>query len=111
MMDAQRVVAAVMAALCLVFLLRLLVGAHWRARADRWWWRVLQACQAPWQQVKRWLMRRQVACSAAEQTRELIARARRTRVERRGNVYSPRAFNERRQRGQSKDETRGQDRH
>jgi len=106
-MNAERVVAAFFAALCLVFLVRLMVGERRRFHLDRTFWRTVDACKAPWMAAKRWYLRRKAANKAKVQARALIARARNTSVERTGNVYAPSAFKDKHQRGQASDETQG----
>ncbi len=106
-MNAERVVAGFFAALCLVFLVRLLVGERRRFHMDRAFWRAVDVCKAPLVDIQKWLKRRKAAKQAKLQARELIARARNTSVERTGNVYSPNAFKDKHQRGQASDETQG----
>jgi hypothetical protein len=103
----ERVVAAFFAVLCLAFLVRLMVGERRRALIDRTFWRVVQASKTPWRAVKRWRMRRDMAQKASKQAREAIARARITSVERQGNVYTPSAFNDKRQQNPASDKTQG----
>jgi hypothetical protein len=100
-------VAAFFAALCLAFLVRLLLGERRRARLDQFFWRAVQVSKTPWRALKRWHMRREMANSASKQARDAIARARITSVERQGNVYTPSAFNDKRQQKPASDKTQG----
>lgn len=104
MWDAERWLAGFVTALCVVFLIRLMVGQRRRARFDATmrslWYRCARQTHQLWQGLRKWPARRRVKREAAQEAQALIERARRKQVERRGNVITPQAFAERRQRGQ-----------
>jgi hypothetical protein len=86
----ERLPAALVAAVCLLLLVRMMLGARLRQRVDtalRATWHVIRS-RASW--VWHWRARRNAARRAAEET---IRRAQRG-VQRDGNVYKPKSFRE-----------------
>jgi hypothetical protein len=94
MADVERVLAGVIAGVCLVMLGRLLLGERRRARLDRilqdWAWRVQRWAKGLW----RWRAHRRASTAAAQVAKQAIERARH-RVDKQGNVYTPEAFKDR----------------
>ena len=84
-MSFDRVFAAVVLAACVLLLLRLLIGARWRARVDHALRRAVLAVRAGFVSVRH----RREAARVAE---EAIERARKHRGEWEGNVYKPESF-------------------
>jgi len=84
-MTIDRVLAAIALAVCVVLLVRLAVGARWRARGDAALRRVLRAIRGMALSVRH----RREAARAAE---EAIKRARDHGGEWDGNVYKPKSF-------------------
>ncbi len=116
MIDGERWLAGLVAVVCVVFLVRLVVGERRRVRLDDWWFRVTnrlaRRITRAWTYATTWQARRQATQAAAEEANALIERAKQSRVERRGNVYTPQSFKERRERGQaSSDQRPGQGPH
>ncbi|PPE70552.1 hypothetical protein IS481_09565 [Caldimonas thermodepolymerans] len=81
--------AALVFAVCIVLLLRMLVGERRRARLDAAWLRLWQALRRRAVAVWRWWPARREAARAAEQA---IRRARGERGHWEGNVYRAGAF-------------------
>ena len=85
----DKFLAGVIAAICLVLLVRLLVGAQRRQRLDR-------AASRLWHGLRRRALQlahgRKHRRSAEQAAQEAIRRAR-DGVERKGNVYTPKSFN------------------
>jgi hypothetical protein len=89
----EKIFAAAMVVACVLLLLRMLLGARRRSRVDA----SLRRNGEAWQRR----VRRAVAWPAAElrarrETKEAIRRARRSAIERDGNVLSPKSFKGRR---------------
>lgn len=88
----ETVSAGIVLAICVVFLIRLLVGARRRAaidgRARLAWWQLRQA----WQRMTQ---RRSSRKSAQELADEAIRRARGDGGHWEGNVYKPKSFTKR----------------
>ena len=84
-MSFDRVFAAVALAACVLLLLRLLIGARWRARIDHALLRAVLAARAGFVSVRH----RREAARVAD---EAIERARKHRGEWEGNVYKPKSF-------------------
>jgi ABC-type nickel/cobalt efflux system permease component RcnA len=110
MIDGERWLAGLVALVCVVFLVRLVVGERRRVRLDDWWFRVTnrlaRRISFAWTYVTTWKARRQAKQAATEEANALIERARQSRVERRGNVYTPQSFKQRRERGQANSDQR-----
>lgn len=110
MIDGERWLAGLVALVCVVFLVRLVVGERRRAHLDDWWFRVTNRLARrigrAWTSARTWKARRQARQAAAEETQALIDRVRQSRVERRGNVYTPQSFKQRRERGQASSDQR-----
>lgn len=94
MVDIERILAGVVAGICVLLLVRLSIGVHRRQRLDRF-------CRDRWQALRRvawsvwhWRASRRAAAQAAEEARRAIERARQRKVDRQGNVYTPEAFKE-----------------
>ena len=87
----ERVLAAIVMAICAVMLLRLVLGERRRARFDAWlrrhWLRLRHTGHNLW----RWRENRRQAEQARKVADELIKRAR-DRGEWDGNVYTPKSF-------------------
>ena len=89
----EKVFAATMVVVCVVLLLRMLLRPRRRARVDAsvrkqaavWRSRVVRAARWPAAELR-----------ARRETKEAIRRAKRSAVEREGNVISPKAFKGRR---------------
>ena len=80
----EKVLAAIVLAICLVFMVRLLVGVRWRMKLDSW-------ARGLWNRVRdlyRWRASRKTAERVAE---EAIRRARENGTWE-GNVYKPKSF-------------------
>jgi hypothetical protein len=93
-MNAETLLAAVGLGACAVLLARMAIGTRRRARLDdvlRRRWRAVDG------RVRGWLRQRRVAEKATREAQQAIERARRSpgRVDREGNVYRPRSFNDR----------------
>lgn len=90
-MNAQKWWAGLVVLICIVMLIRLVVGARRRAAMDR-------AAKAGWHAMRAWTAGlwhwRQRRQDAARMTEEAIQRARRQRVDKDGNVLRPQAFKE-----------------
>lgn len=84
-MTVDRVLAAIALAVCVVMLVRLAVGARWRAKGDAVLRRALRAVRGMALSVRH----RREAARAAE---EAIKRARERGGEWDGNVYKPKSF-------------------
>ncbi|MDB6000249.1 MAG: hypothetical protein JWP52_1948 [Rhizobacter sp.] len=88
MVMVEKVFAALVIAICLVMMVRLLIGTRRRARLDslarRTWFSARRMVVEP----VRWWHHRRVAARTAE---EAIRRAR-SRADRDGNVYTPKSF-------------------
>lgn len=85
----EKIFAATMVAVCVLLLLRMLLGSRRRARVDA----SLKKNGVRWQRR----LRHALAWPAAElrarrETKAAIGRARRSASEREGNVYRPKAF-------------------
>lgn len=110
MIDGERWLAGLVALVCVVFLVRLVVGERRRVHLDDWWFRVTNRLARrigfAWTYVTSWKSRRLAKQAAAEEANALIERARQSRVERRGNVYTPQSFKQRRERGQANSDQR-----
>ena len=87
----ERVLAAIVIAICALMLLRLALGERRRYRFDAWfrrlWLRLRHTGRAVW----RWRESRRQAENARKVADELIKRAR-DRGEWDGNVYTPKSF-------------------
>lgn len=94
----EKPLAALVAAVCLVLLVRLFMPERYRWRLDaaakRVWWSTRAWALRVWH----WRSSRKEAASMAE---EAIRRAR-GGVEREGNVYRPKSFSDRRDTGDSR---------
>ena len=94
MMSAERIVAALMGLICLVFLVRLALGPARQQRFDATLRRLWQAITTLAQRLRRWpgTVRQKKAhqAHAAKVAQDAIDRARRG-VERDGNVIRPKA--------------------
>jgi hypothetical protein len=77
--------AAVALAVCVVMLVRLAVGARWRARGDA-------ALQRAWRAVRGMALSVRHRREAARAAEEAIKRARERGGEWDGNVYKPKSF-------------------
>jgi len=93
MVDFGRVLAGVVAAVCVLLLVRLAVGPRRRARIDR----VLADAWSTWrlrlEGLWRWRAHRKARAEAERVTRQVIDRARQApKVRKEGNVYTPDAF-------------------
>ncbi len=86
----EKLLAGAMALLCVVLLVRLLIGEQQRRRCDRAALRAWSFTRAWFHYVWHWRASRRRAALAAE---EAIHRARAS-MERDGNVYRPDAFRE-----------------
>lgn len=85
----EKIFAAVMVAVCVLLLLRMLLKPRSRARVDA----AMRDASDRWSRR----LHRLVAWPAAEararrEAKEAIRRARRSSIEREGNVYRPKAF-------------------
>jgi outer membrane murein-binding lipoprotein Lpp len=89
MFSLDKILALIIAIVCVALLVRLLAGARRRQRID-------QAASRGWQGLRRRITRlvhwRQHRRSAEKAAEEAIRRAREG-VERKGNVYTPKSFN------------------
>lgn len=94
-MSAERIVAALMGLICLIFLARLALGPARQQRFDAALRRLWQALRSVAQRLRRWpsTVRQKKAhqAHAAKVAQDAIDRARRG-VERDGNVIRPKAF-------------------
>jgi hypothetical protein len=84
-MTPDRILAALTLAVCVVLLVRLLIGARWRARVDAALRRAGRAVRGAVMSVRH----RREAARVAE---EAIKRARERGGEWEGNVYKPKSF-------------------
>lgn len=94
MADVERVLAGVIAGVCLAMLGRLMLGERRRARLDRTLLDLLSSLRLMGQRLWRWRAHRRAATEAAQVARQAIERARH-RVDKQGNVYTPEAFKDR----------------
>jgi hypothetical protein len=85
----EKIFAAVMVALCVLLLLRMLLRPRRRARVDASLRHNGQLWQRRMQRLVAWP---RAELRARRETREAIRRARRSAGERDGNVYRPKAF-------------------
>ena len=92
----ERVLAAIVLAICLVLLLRLAFGRRRRARFDAGARRIWQSTRRTALRVWHWRSQRKAAELAAERAAaDAIRRAQRgarDSVQREGNVYRPKSF-------------------
>lgn len=88
MLTTEQWLAAAIALVCAVLLLRLLIGTRRRARVDQIAHRVWSRAKGAWRKVRH---QARVKRAAEQAAREAIERARHG-VERRGNVYTPKSF-------------------
>ena len=85
----EKILAGLTLAVCVLMLLRLIVGAQRRSRIDTAARRALHRAQRVALSAYHWRDRRRSAARAAEET---IRRARAGATERDGNVYKPKSF-------------------
>lgn len=86
----DKFLALLTAVVCLVFLVRMAVGARRRHRLDRFAFGLWHGLRRRVLRVAHWRKHRRSAEKAAD---EAIRRARQGGVERKGNVYTPKSFN------------------
>ena len=84
-MSPERVLAAIIVAVCAVLLVRLVIGARRRARLDA-------ALRRAWRAVRGVAMSARHRREAARVAEEAIERARQRSGEWDGNVYKPKSF-------------------
>ena len=84
-MSSDRILAAIIVAMCAVLLVRLLIGARRRARFDA-------ALRRAWRAVRGVAVSARHRREAARVADEAIARARQRGGEWDGNVYKPKSF-------------------
>jgi hypothetical protein len=92
MITPERWLAAAAALVCVALLGRLLLGERLRRRLDERWQRLWKRRKAVSLDVRQWKQRAAARREAERAAREAIERAKRGEVERRGNVYTPKAF-------------------
>jgi hypothetical protein len=89
----EKIFAATMVVICVLLLLRMVLRPRRRARVDA----SLKKRAALWQRrIQRAILWPAAELRARRETREAIRRARRSAIERDGNVISPKAFKGRR---------------
>ena len=88
-MDLTRWASALVVALCVLMLGRMMLPARWRARLDQGLKQAPKVLRRRWLALRHGRRRRAVAKRLA---RDAIERARKTPVERDGNVIKPDAF-------------------
>lgn len=86
-MGVDKVISVLVAAVCLVLLVRLALGDARRARLDRVAMQAWARLRAIWQ----WRRKRRSAAQARQAAQEVINRVRH-RVDKEGNVLTPEAF-------------------
>jgi hypothetical protein len=89
MLDLSRWASALVVAVCVVLLVRLLLPAHLRMQFDRRVRALPAALRQRWHRLRHGRRRR---VDAEKLARDAIERARKTPVERDGNVIKPDAF-------------------
>lgn len=90
-MDAEKVIALVVAAVCAVFLFRLALNPRRRAAFDRRAWAAWAVLRRGAQGLMRWPRRWRARHQAKQAAHDVIERLRQP-VDRQGNVYTPKSF-------------------